>query len=100
MVEKEKEKNDFFLFFLSRAWFRLISKQCVTSTETITGLLGTGTEKGGGGGGLGKREIIYLSLHCHYHLSHALNCAFCGLLVYIHYISLFVSVSLALHGKY
>ena len=38
----------------------------LTSTETIR-LMRDG-EKGGGGGGMegGKREIIYLSLHCHH----------------------------------
>ena len=36
-----------------------------TYRYTVTGLLGTG-RKGGGGKEEGKREIIYLSLHCHH----------------------------------
>ena len=39
-------------------------------TEQPSGLLGTGRRWGGGGGGYGggggKREIIYLSPHCHH----------------------------------
>ena len=45
----------------------LVSKQtwCLMSTETIR--LIRDEEKGGRGyGGGGKREIIYLSLHCHH----------------------------------
>ena len=37
---------------------------CLTSTETIR-LIGDG-EKGERGMEVGKREIIYLSLHCHH----------------------------------
>ena len=41
------------------------SRRCVTSTETIR-LIRDGEKGGKGVGRWGKREIIYLSLHCHH----------------------------------
>ena len=43
----------------------MLLKCCFTSTETV-GLLGTGRRVGRGVWRWGKKEIIYLSLHCHH----------------------------------
>ena len=43
-----------------------VSEHSAERPQKLYGLLGTGRRGEGGYGGGGKREIIYLSLHCHH----------------------------------